>query len=729
MIRRILFGLPLILLACSTFAPPTATPAPTATASPAASATFTLTPTVTATATTTSTPTATLTPSPLPSATSTPLPSPTPRGYYAHQTAGFDLTYPTGWHVLQEDTDSVVLANRANDLTFLVAHDSVPGTPTFQAEADDFVSSFGASVKLKQTTAAPVLLADGVSAETTQYSGADTKGRQLTLRISRAVAGDRRYLIAVIGLDQSAADNGEVVTQVLASLHLNHDLYGLPRQQTLVVAGFDPSASSLDPAITHGGASGYVGLLFSGLVRLGPQLQILPDLAESWVTGPAGDVYTFTLRANLRFQSGAPLTAESVKYSWERAADPKTKSDTTSIYLGDIVGVKDKLAGKANQISGLTAVDARTLVVRLAGPRPYFLAKLTYPTAFVVDSKNVAGSTDKWMFQPNASGPYELKENLTGKALVFERNLAYHDQARIPYLVYREDLSGTPLAAYQTGDVDVATVGPNDVLRVRSAADPLHAEWQATTTMCTNMLLIDVTHPPTDDPAVRQALALGLDRDTLIQRLAQDVSVRADSILPPGMPGFATDLPRFAFDASAARAALARSKYAGNVPVLVLNEPGRGGQPSAYLTAVAEMWRQNLGLKVQIKQLDPADYDAAARAQHGNVLTYGWCADYPDPENFLDTLFHSGGDFNVSGYSDSEVDTWLELARTAIDVGQRLALYHQVENRLLGDVVVIPWINRLSDVVVKPYVKGFTLTPLETALTFQWSLDYESATK
>jgi oligopeptide transport system substrate-binding protein len=228
---------------------------------------------------------------------------------------------------------------------------------------------------------------------------------------------------------------------------------------------------------------------------------------------------------------------------------------------------------------------------------------------------------------------------------------------------------------------------------------------------------------------VRQALGLALDRDTLIGRLFANVSVRADAILPPGMPGYSTDLPRLPFDANAAKAALAKSKYAGNMPVLVLNESGQGGQPSAYLTAVADMWRQNLGLKVQIKQLDPTAYTAAARAQHGNVLTYGWCADYPDPENFLDILFHTGGDFNVSGYSDPQVDTWLEAARTEVDGSQRLALYHQVEAKLLADGVVIPFVNQLSDVVVKPYVKGFTLSPMETALTSFWSLEYGSASK
>ena len=729
MSRRILLGMLVFLVACSALKPappptptPTRTPAVTGTASPVPSATPRSTPT--ATATNPPTPTSTFTPSPVPSATFTPLPSPTPNGYYTHQTAGFNLIYPTQWSVVSEDDASLVLGDDAG-LILLIQRNTEPGNPTFQAQVDEFIKLLNVPYTFKQSPADSINLADGVTAQTALLTGTDSKSRKWTAQFSLALAGDRRYWILVFGQSQVVASRSQTLTQVLAGLHLTHDVYGLPRQQTLVLAGFDATAKALDPALTHGGADGYVGLLFSGLVRLSPQLQIQPDLAESWVASATGDVYTFTVRPRLTFQSGAPLTAASVKYSWERAVDPKTKSDTAATYLGDIAGVKEMLAGKADHISGLTVVDDQTLVVQLVGPRPYFLAELTYPTGFIVDSKNVASSPDNWMFHPNASGPYSIKENRAGVALILERNPAFYAQVAIPYVVFRENLAVSGFEAYQTGDVDVSGVGGSaDLARVHSSTDPLHAEAQSATNMCTIMLMLDVSKPPLDDPDVRQALALALDRDTLFTRLVQGGAIRANTILPPGMPGYATDLPRFAFDASAAKAALARSRYAGKMPELVVNESGQGGQPSAFLTAVADMWRQNLGLTVRIKQLDPSAYSAAARQQHGNVLTYGWCADYPDPENFLDILFHTGGDFNVSGYSDPQIDTWLDAARTEVDGTKRLALYHQVESKLLGDVAVIPWINDLSDVVVKPYVKGYILPPMSVA-TLRWlSLDY-----
>ena len=149
MIRRIWLGLLLFLAACGTVTPsPTPTPAPTGTPSPVPTATFTPTPTATPTLTPTATTTAT--PSPVPSATSTPLPSPTPRGYYAHQTAGFDLIYPTGWHILQEDTESVALGDEGNSLTLLVARDTTPGDPTFQTEVDEFVSGLASQSSSKR---------------------------------------------------------------------------------------------------------------------------------------------------------------------------------------------------------------------------------------------------------------------------------------------------------------------------------------------------------------------------------------------------------------------------------------------------------------------------------------------------------------------------------------------------------------------------------------------------
>ena len=113
------------------------------------------------------------------------------------------------------------------------------------------------------------------------------------------------------------------------------------------------------------GPDGPLGHIFSGLVTLDQDLQVQPDLAAGWQVGEDGLVYTFYLRENVTFHDGRPVTTEDVIISWERATDPDTGSETALTYLGDIAGVAEKLAGQADHISGLRAIDDRTLQVRL----------------------------------------------------------------------------------------------------------------------------------------------------------------------------------------------------------------------------------------------------------------------------------------------------------------------------------------------------------------------------
>jgi ABC-type transport system substrate-binding protein len=487
--------------------------------------------------------------------------------------------------------------------------------------------------------------------------------------------------------------------------------------------GGDPDPEDLDPATTYGSAQGYVGHLYSGLVRLSPQLQIEPDLAGEWDISPDGRVYTFTLRSGLTFQSGDPLTAEAVRASWERAADPDIESPTAATYLGDILGVKDKLAGEAESIAGLSVVDDRTLVVTLDAPKPYFLAKLTYPTAYVVNPRAVDEGGARWMFEPDASGPYALREYNAGSSILFERNPAYYQPPAIQYIAYTFYPGGSGISLYEAGQIDILFIGALDAAHVREPDDPLHAEWQSVPSLCTSFLMFDNHKPPLDDVNVRKALMLALDRDTLIERFTENLDLRADTILPPAMPGHSDEFPLYKFDVAAARQALAESKYADNLPALVLNERGSGDEASDFLTAVAEMWRENLGLEVSIEFLDPRDYTRAAREQHGHAVTYGWCADYPDPENFLDVLFHSASDFNVAAYSNPDVDALLEEARTELDPARRLDLYHQAETLILEDAGALPWQHSIFDVLVKPRINGYVISPMHTAFVHLLSFE------
>ena len=133
----------------------------------------------------------------------------------------------------------------------------------------------------------------------------------------------------------------------------------------------------------------YIVEIFGGLVTIDPDLDIVLDLAESVDVSEDGLVYTFRLRDDARFHDGRRVTAEDVKWSIERAASRELSSPTALAYLGDIVGARDKFFGITDDISGLQVIDERTVQFTLDEPKPYFLAKLTYPTAFVVDREQV----------------------------------------------------------------------------------------------------------------------------------------------------------------------------------------------------------------------------------------------------------------------------------------------------------------------------------------------------
>ena len=140
--------------------------------------------------------------------------------------------------------------------------------------------------------------------------------------------------------------------------------------------------------------------IYSGLVKLDTNLQLVPDIAESWQISPDGLVYTFNIKPNAKFHDGKPVTAHDFKWSIERAADPDTGSPVADTYLGDIIGVQEKLAKEVTEISGVQAIDDYTIQFTIDAPKAYFLAKLTYPTAYVLDRENVEAGGSTWTDRP-----------------------------------------------------------------------------------------------------------------------------------------------------------------------------------------------------------------------------------------------------------------------------------------------------------------------------------------
>ena len=166
------------------------------------------------------------------------------------------------------------------------------------------------------------------------------------------------------------------------------------------------------------------------------------------------------------------------------------------------------------------------------------------------------------------------------------------------------------------------------------------------------------------------------------------------------------------YDPDAARAALASSTYGTNLPEVKLSVGGYGDSESDVANALVSMWQEVLGVQVTVEYVDPTRLHEAAREQANPMTLYGWCADYPDPENFLDILFHTDSDINASAYSNPEVDKLLEQARVEPDSAKRLALYQQAETMLLEDVAAVPYMYSVENVLIKPRVEGFTLMPM-----------------
>ena len=183
------------------------------------------------------------------------------------------------------------------------------------------------------------------------------------------------------------------------------------------------------------------------------------------------------------------MTAQDVIYSWERAADPATDSDTVLTYLGDIVGVKEMHAGEADHISGLKAIDDHTLQVTIDAPKPYFLFKLTYAVAFVLDRDNVESGTE-WYRTPNGTGPYKLIRWDSFKVMVYERNEDYYlDLPAIRYVVVQL-YSGVGIRLYEAGEIDVTGVSLSDVARVLDPQEPLHADLLSGVSLCTSYVTL-----------------------------------------------------------------------------------------------------------------------------------------------------------------------------------------------------------------------------------------------
>ena len=598
----------------------------------------------------TTAPTATLPPTPVPTRT----PAPTARplsediqesGTYQDTTYGVSFEYPDDW-ILTEEVEGglkfVTIMDPNIPAIIYLTMDFVADGEDYEPRAEEFHNMVLDSIELASITWNSIdpdyQLADGRDAWRGMAEGLFS-GVSDPLSYETIAAQQGNYVFYLITMAREAWD--PALPQQLEDTRQSLEVFlpsplGVIRDDALFLSSNNPV--TLDPAKWHGGADSILGDLFSGLVKLNTELQVIPDLAESWTVSPDGTVYTFTLRQGVTFHNGREFTASDVKYSWERACNPETESDTAQTYLGDIVGVEDVIAGDETEISGVTVIDDYTLEVTLDAPKAYFLHKLSYVASWIVDSETIDDIEDF----PIGTGPFKLVDYDENEHIILARNENYYRKfVQLEYVVYLID-QGYPIRLYESGVIDVVAVNEELVDRAEDPMDPLFGNIQPVTGLCTTYVVYDVTQPPFEDKLVREAFTKAIDKERYNDVVSDGKGVIAEGLFPPGLPGYTPDVVGISYDPDSARSALAASSYGGadGLPTITLTIAGEGGDLYPSDAILLQMWNEVLGIDVVVEQLDYDSYfDEVYAGNRGQLLSTGWCADYPDPENFADFLF------------------------------------------------------------------------------------------
>jgi oligopeptide transport system substrate-binding protein len=490
--------------------------------------------------------------------------------------------------------------------------------------------------------------------------------------------------------------------------------------------------TSLDPA-KPGDApnNNVITLIYAGLVRLNDKLEVVPDGASDWKVSGEGKIYTFTIREGLKFGDGTPVTAADFVYSINRALAPETAAFGAAGHFGHIVGAQDVLDGKAKEVSGVKALDDRTLQITLDSPIAYFLSLLTYSDTFVVPRKLVeSGGT--WQEQAYGTGPFKVKEWKHGQSITLVANEHYwQGKPGVANVVmpFNKD-SETAYQLYQTGELDIMGSQQNPVPSAHIAELQGQPDFKSAAALATRYIGFNNLKAPFDDVDVRRAFALAVDKQTLANQVLAGAVVPADRILPTGLLGTQLPIKPLNFDAAAAKAALATAGYADpkSFPEVTLAY-GQEGDNETVVQALQSMWQQNLGINVKLQSYELATFSKNLDTTYytpteGLQFYYSiWGADYPDPQNFLSLLLRTDMPYNNGHFSDQQFDKLTAAADQLGDraeIERRLQLYNQAEQIAIDKVAWLPVFYPKFSILLHTRVQGMAITP-QGLIVDDWS--------
>ena len=493
--------------------------------------------------------------------------------------------------------------------------------------------------------------------------------------------------------------------------------------------------SGLDPQTVTGlSESHIVGALFEGLVNYDPKdLHPIPGIAESWTMSADGRTWTFRLRQAAKWSNGDPITAADFLFSYERMLRPSFGAEYASMLHG-IRGAKDFAAGRTKDFRtvGVRATDAHTLVIELEHPIPYFLQLLCHHSWIPVHPPTILrfGAIDAlntpWT-RPGAmvsSGAYTLESWEVARRVVVRKNPLYWNAKEVVLDAVEFRAIADLFAeerAFRGGELHVTgAVPPYKVAKLRADKAPqLRIDpFLATAFVWVNCDIIGAK--PADkaarkalsDPRVRRALGMALDRNLIAEKVLRAGEKPALHFTPPGTGGL-QPTARWKQDAAEARRLLAEAGYPGGkgLPKFdYLYATSEGQQMVAQ--AYQEMWRRELGVEVELLNLEWKVYLTAMRKGEFHLCRGAWVGDYNDPNTFLEMLI-TGNELNNCNWSDAEYDRLLGLAARESDAAKRFGYFQLAEARLVEQAPVLPVVFNTNKYLMRPEVQGWHPTLLD----------------
>jgi oligopeptide transport system substrate-binding protein len=489
------------------------------------------------------------------------------------------------------------------------------------------------------------------------------------------------------------------------------------------------------------GEIGHLNKMYEGLTKFDASLATIPGAAESWEYNADGSELTFTLRDGLTYSDGSLLNAERFKYSLTRNVNPATAGEYAAI-TDEILGapewrgcgedaaacdaaaavVAESLVASHADGSACTGYEdeaCNTFTVKLSKPAPYFHTVLALWVGYPAKQENIEAGGETWWLDPQyqvGNGPFILTEMEQGVISKFASNPNYWGGEPEYDIEYSYITDGAvSFEAYQNNEFDIVVAAGEDFAAIQADPD-LSAQHMVYAGSCTIAIMFHQLKEPFTDQKVREAFAYALDRDAWVHDVDSDLSIPTLTWIPPGYPGYQEGETRWGYDPAKAMEAIAASSY-GSVEALpeidvTFADSARNRVRHEWLVA---KWKEVFGegLKIKLNPVEPTTYTALTKdvATSPSVFRLGWCADYPDPQNWLSVYWKTGGFGERIGYSNPDFDALVNAADVELDPAKRADLYAQAQELLVAGAPVAFMYNTKNSYLVKPWVKDIKISP------------------